>query len=426
MSLCRWNAELHQLNPAECILKAAITAPGLFDNEFTGGPWEHGVGATRTERSPTVSAVDVSTTRNSFNDNIWRKMRVNAHGGSVPFFSFQNDNPSNGPFNYNNGLHDLEVEIADGGLARLTGQSGFSASNITFYDNNNIDRHLFELATGPNGRNNEQCILTNIKRNTGVLTGVTCTKQFATFMSSGTTVTVTATEHGKAVGQRVYVTGDITQRATVVSVPTADTLTFIADTTPPASGSLTLYAAAMDIKVGDDDARHTFLQIGGTKGAAVEVDLANRCALVLGDHERVAFYRVSPTLTTLIGEGAEARVDTPALNADAIDERTAEAGIMLLGQNVKAVLSFTAAVNLPSVGALGNARATVTAPGVRLGDRLVFHPNNRGPDSPDNALIIGVPFISADDEITIPVYNPGAGAINASNRTWHGMVWRFD
>jgi len=36
-----------------------------------------------------------------------------------------------------------------------------------------------------------------------------------------------------------------------------------------------------------------------------------------------------------------------------------------------------------------------------------------------------VPFISADDEITIPVYNPTNSAINPSNRTWHGMVWRF-
>lgn len=427
MTFCRWNAEFAQLNPAKSILKAAITEPGLFDNEFTGGPWEHGVGATRTTRSPTVPAVDVSMTTNSFSENIWRKMRVHAHGGWVPFFRFQNDNPSNGPFNNNNGLHDLEVEVADGGLAYLTGQSQFSASNITFYDDNNIDRHLFELANGANGRNNEQCIFTNIRRNRGSLVGVADTNQSATFTSSGTTVTVTVatTAHGKAVGQRIYVTGDITQRATVVSVPAPNKLTFVADTTPPASGSLTLYTAAMDVKVGDSDARHTFLQIGGTPGAAVEVDLANRSALVLGDHERVTFYRVSPRLTTLIGKGTEARVDTPTLHADAIDERTADAGITLLEQNIKAVHSFTVPVNLPSVAALGNTRATVTAPGVRLGDRLVFHPNESGPDFPSNALIIGVPFISADDKITIPIFNPTAGTIDSSERTWHGMVWRF-
>jgi hypothetical protein len=62
---------------------------------------------------------------------------------------------------------------------------------------------------------------------------------------------------------------------------------------------------------------------------------------------------------------------------------------------------------------------------VRRGDRLVFHSNERGPDPPDNALIIGVPFISPDDEITIPVYNPTPGAIDASNQTWRGLVWRF-
>jgi hypothetical protein len=362
---------------------------------------------------------------NSFNDNVWRKMRVNAHGGSAPFFSFQNDSPANGPFNFNNGLHDLEVEVADGGLAALTGQSGFSASNITFYDNNDIDQYLFELATGTNGRTSEQCVFTNIRRNHGSLVGIAGTKQPATVTASGRTVTVTASEHGKKAGQRIYMTGDITQRATVDQVPTRNTLTFVADTTPPASGSLTLYTAAMDIKVGDHDARHTLLQIGGTKGAAVEVDLADRGALILGEHERVAFYRVSPTLTTVIGEDSEARVDTPALHADAIDERTAGAGITLLGQNIKAVLSFTVAVDLPSVGALGTARVAVAAPGVRLGDRLVLHPNESGPDSPDNALIIGVPFISADDEITIPVFNPTAGVIDSSERAWHGMVWRF-
>jgi hypothetical protein len=166
----------------------------------------------------------------------------------------------------------------------------------------------------------------------------------------------------KKVGQRIYLTGDIAQRPTVVS-SSPDTLTFVADTMPPATGSLELYAAAMDIKVGDSDARHTSIQIGGTTGAAVEVDLADKGALILGDHERVAFYRVSPSLTTVIGEGAEARVDTPALNVDAIDERTTDAGITLLGQNVKAVLSFTVAVDLPSVGPQANVRARVTAQG---------------------------------------------------------------
>jgi hypothetical protein len=134
---------------------------------------------------------------------------------------------------------------------------------------------------------------------------------------------------------------------------------------------------------------------------------------------------VSPRLTTVIGKGTEARVDTPALHTDAIDERTPDAGITLLRQSIKAVLSFTVTVNLPSVGALGNTRVTVTAPGVRPGDRLVFHPNESGPDSPNNALIIGVPFVSADDEITIPIFNPTAGTIDSSERTWHGMVWRF-
>jgi hypothetical protein len=100
----------------------------------------------------------------------------------------------------------------------------------------------------------------------------------------------------------------------------------------------------------------------------------------------------------------------------------------LLGQDIKAILVGTAAVDLPSLGAGTSALVTVTATGVKTDDRLIFHPNRNGPGpgapTSSAALVVGLPWISADDQISFIVYNVSGGMVNSSNRTWHWMVFR--
>jgi hypothetical protein len=186
----------------------------------------------------------------------------------------------------------------------------------------------------------------------------------------------------------------------------------------------------MTVKLGDGDFRQTILHVGGNQAAEVEVDLNNRSALVVGDHSKVLFVRAAAETTTLIrgGGSGESAVETDTVLASTIDERSTGAGITLLGQTIKAIVMGTTAVDLPSLDAGTSALISVNATGVKMGDRLIFHPNSNGPGpgAPTStaALVVGLPWISADDHISFIVYNASGGTVNASNRTWHWMVFR--
>jgi hypothetical protein len=439
-----WTSEIAQLNPAKSILIwTGVSGSGLFTNRFGGPNWEHGSVST----PPSVPAVDINKDANPedvvdtdrfnvFNDNTFAMQRCTCHFGTKPFFSFINDGPSVGAFYSHNSVSIRTIERAHRGFIKIAGALGFVARDCAFYDSYYVDGHLIETTAGKRGRACEQCHFEDIEvvSVSGGLVGVADTHKPVTSLTlSGSTATATAMSHGFKVGQRVYVSGaepeEYNGRFTVVWRDDNSFKYVVSD--PPATpitGTIAAEVAAMTIAIGASDARHTFGGIGGNRTSTVEVDLNNCGALVLGDHDRCGYYRASTTLSTVLGEGAEARVDTPAVNTDTIAERRSGGGITLLGQNIKAVLSFSAAVDLPSLGAGTTALVAVTATGVKTGDRLIFHPNlnGPGPGAPTTTadLVIGVPWISDDDQISFIVHNPTGSSIDSSNRTWHGLVFR--
>ncbi len=443
-----WTSEIAQRNPAKSILiRTGSSGSGLFTNRFGGPHWEHGSGSIPGSGSPSVPAVDINNAAdpddgavvdtNVFNDNTFAMQRCTCHFGTKPFFSFINDGPSNGAFYSHNSVSIRTIEQARRGFIKIAGALGFVARDCAFYDSDDVDGHLIETTAGSGGRACEQCHFEDIEvvSVSGDVVGVAGTsKAVASLTRSDSTATATAMSHGFAVGQHVYVSGanedEYNGRFTVISVPDANTFTYsVSDTlATPATGTIAAEVAAMTIAIGASDARHTLSGIGGNLTSTVEVDLNNRGALVLGDHDRCGYYRASTTLSIVLGEGADARIDTPAVNTDTIAERRSGGGITLLGQNIKAILSFTAAVDLPSLGAGATALVAVTATGVKTGDRLIFHPNlnGPGPGAPTTTadLLIGLPWISADDQISFIVHNPTGSSIESANHIWHGLVFR--
>lgn len=443
LAFADWTSEIVQLNPAKSIVKgSAWTSSGMFSNRFGGPQWGHGSGGTPGAATcPTVPAVDIATTTNAFNANAFTMLRVNAHHGTAPFFSFLNNGISTAAFYSHNVVDVGTVEQVRSGFVKAHGALGLEV-RAAFYDSKTIDGHVIETGTGSGGRNSEQCrigpvdFVSVISGGDGVVGLVSDTPRTITNLTwSGATATAESTAHGFQSGQRVYVSGadqaDYNGRFTVTVVD-ANTFTYPLQNSPatPATGTITAKSAAMTVKLGDGDFRQTILHVGGNKTAEVEVDLNNRSALVVGDHSKVLFVRAAAAMTTLIrgGDSGESAVETDTVLASTIAERSAGAGITLLGQDIKAILVGTAAVDLPSLGAGTSALVRVNATGVKTGDRLIFHPNSNGPGpgAPTSSvdLIVGLPWISADDHISFIVYNVSGGTANSSNRTWHWMVFR--
>lgn len=427
-----WTSEIVQLNPAKSILIwTGASGSGLFTNRFGGPNWEHGSGRIPGAGSPSVPAVDIDNAAedvdtdgfNVFNDNTFAMQRCTCHFGTKPFFSFVNNGPPVGAFYSHNSVSIRTIEGARRGFIKVAGALGFVVRDCAFYDSKDVDGHLIETAAGAGGRSCEQCHFEDIEvvSISGNVVGVAGTSKSVTSLTrSGSIATATVMRHGFAVGQCIYVSGANQEgyngRFNVVSVPDANTFTYAMSdpVATPATGTITAEVAAMTIAIGASDARHTFSGIGGNRTSTVEVDLNDCGALVLGDHDRCGYYRASTTLSTVVGEDSETRVDTRSIS--------------LGGQSIKAILSFTAAVDLPSLGAGAMALVAVTATGVKMGDRLLFHPNRNGPGpgapTTTAALVIGLPWISADDQISFIVHNPTGASIDSSNRTWHGLVFR--
>jgi hypothetical protein len=241
---------------------------------------------------------------------------------------------------------------------------------------------------------------------------------------------VTSTAHGFVVGQRVYISGanqaEYNGRYTVVTA-TADTFTytFAGSATTPATGTILAWQAAMSIKVGAGDARHSFMDISGTATSACEVDLNSRGAMVLGDHVRCLYARVSNTLTTVIAQDTEAKIFTPTLAANAITERTSGGGITVGGGSaIATIFKVQFAVDLPSIAAATGLWHVVACTGVLAGDLVFVLPAN-GPGGTTDKLIIGQCWVSNTDEVTIPIYNSHSSAVDSTNRTWYACVVRF-
>jgi hypothetical protein len=327
------------------------------------------------------------------------------------------------------------------GFVRAHGALGLEVRGA-LYDSKTIDGHVIETGAGGGGRNSEQCrigpldFVSVISGGDGVVGLANATPRTITHLTaSGPTARAVSMAHGFQSGQRVYVSGadqsDYNGRFTL-TVGDANTFTYPLRNSPttPATGTITAKSAAMTAKLGDGDFRQTILHVGGNLAAEVEVDLNNRSALVIGDHSKVLFVRAAAETTTLIrgGGSGESAVETDTVLASTIAERSAGAGITLLGQNIKAILVGTAAVDLPSLGAGTSTLVTVTATGIKTGDRLIFHPNRNGPGPgvPTSSadLVVGLPWISADDRISFIVYNASGRMVEASSRTWHWMVFR--
>lgn len=75
--------------------------------------------------------------------------------------------------------------------------------------------------------------------------------------------------------------------------------------------------------------------------------------------------------------------------------------------------------NAPNVGIGGTTTTTVTVPSARVGDSVRVFP----PVSLQGMVCSG--YVSADDTVTIVLYNPTGGAINLADALWRVAVERY-
>lgn len=316
------NVYFQQLNVARSIMyraSAGSTQSGLFSCRFTGGFWEHGSGAVWGQATaPTVPSVDLSFANNGLNDVRWTEMRVNNHFGTAPFWSLKDESVPQGAWHYNCAIRDIEVELARRGCIYARGLMGFVVRDVGYYDSDDIDGHLLELASSGTTKSTEQSLVKNVTRMSGDLVGVAGTERSVTGITqtAGVATATTSAAHGYVVGQRIFVSGasqaGYNGRKTIIAVPTTTMFTFAVDaaTVTPATGTIQVADAAMDVFCGSKTQRIYFEQYNATSPAGAEIDLNFRPATIIGRTPRVAYYRVDPAATTIIDNATDASVAT--------------------------------------------------------------------------------------------------------------------
>lgn len=81
---------------------------------------------------------------------------------------------------------------------------------------------------------------------------------------------------------------------------------------------------------------------------------------------------------------------------------------------------FVAAVNPPSIGAVGAADVDVPCPGVNLGDSVRAVP----PVDLEAGLVVQSCLVVAADNIRLRLTNASAGAIDGASKQWTFEIWR--
>jgi hypothetical protein len=82
------------------------------------------------------------------------------------------------------------------------------------------------------------------------------------------------------------------------------------------------------------------------------------------------------------------------------------------------VLAGTVAVDPPSVGIGAKASLTFTVTGAQPGDSVEVQP----PAALETGLIVIACRVSAANTVQVDLYNPTAGAIDGTSRTWGYVV----
>lgn len=311
---------LQQLNVAKSIMyrSAASTTGGLFSCRFLGGFWDHGSGSVWGQATaPTVPAIDLSFANNGFNDVFWHAMRVNSHFGTAPFWRIKDESVVQGAWHYNSGISRIEVEQARRGCFSLQGTLGFMVTQVGYYDSDDIDGHLIDLISSDTNKTTEQTLIDLVVRMSGDLVGIAGTEQSVTGITQtlGTATATTAAAHGYVPGQRIYVSGasqaGYNGRKTVLAVPSTTTFTFSVDaaTVTPATGTIQVAEAAMDVKLGRKVSRTWIKRYLATSPAGAEIDLNFR-PCVADRTPRVLFSRVDATNSTLTNNDTDASVAT--------------------------------------------------------------------------------------------------------------------
>lgn len=80
------------------------------------------------------------------------------------------------------------------------------------------------------------------------------------------------------------------------------------------------------------------------------------------------------------------------------------------GVEIASILRASSSVDLASIAATTTGAGTVTVTGARVGDAVIVNPRADFNDD----LVMKEAYVSANNTVTIKVYNPSAGAIDAS------------
>jgi hypothetical protein len=307
-----------QRNSGQPILTGTfVNTGGMFENIFRG-IWEHGTEA----YPPTVSGWYIRANKNLYTLNIFTGAgRLQLHSSTVPFFDIECT--SGGAYFHQNGIRDCNIEQARGGIARYAGCMDTFHENVTLYDSHNVSAdgegicgHLIRLETGSGGQGCVGTRFVNWRPISGDLLGVLDTDEELDFTAVGDVVTIESVGHARAVGECVYVdgTGDLDEGRYVILDKTADDYD-IEVPGAPASGSATVWTAAMDVVLDSLATGTKFRDCPGTAARAFEVDLRNRQAEISGHEDDAQYYRYNPATSVRIGIGSVAGVETPLLKA---------------------------------------------------------------------------------------------------------------
>lgn len=86
----------------------------------------------------------------------------------------------------------------------------------------------------------------------------------------------------------------------------------------------------------------------------------------------------------------------------------------VLGSDIFSIIAGTVSVNPGSIGATSRGAITATVAGLRVGDHVVLSPPAA---LNDDLLYVGC-RVTADDELTIYLYNPTVAPIDDAAATW--------
>lgn len=429
-SFCNFDCPINQKNPARSLFDADFSgvAGGLFNCKFRDANWEHGTGTVWGQATaPTVPAVNIRGNNNRVVDCTWSGLRMQSRFGTVPFFRLENYGGS-GWF-YRNKIVEIEVERPRSGFFEITGCLATKFIDINYYDADDIDGDLIKTLTGAGGKACEQTKFEGIHRVSGLLVGVAGTEGSATIASAGGVATVTKVAHGYAAGEVVYVAGadqaEYNGRFPVASVLDADNFTVAVSGAPasPATGTITVAEAAMDIKLGDDDAQARFFDIGGTTSRQQEVDLNRRGSFAAAyTASRTTFHRPSLTQSAFFGGGSSSGILAPSIAGVEGAAVNTPSGIRIgTTGTIRTLLELSQALNFGSIAANSTAELPVTIPGAAVGDEVVANPNS----APEAGLAWNA-YVSAADTVTLRLTNATIVAIDPINRTWKFRVRHTD